>query len=73
MDDGRWTMDDCAAVLLWEIGTKPRPVILSVAKDLKKLGKDAVEYRDGAEGSTYWHIQHLRSFATLRMTGGAGF
>jgi hypothetical protein len=48
-------------------------MVLSVAKDLKKVNGDAVEHQEhGVHGPAYQQGQHLRSFATLRMTEGAG-
>jgi hypothetical protein len=47
------------------------PVILNAAKDLKKVGREAVERWDcGPVGSAQWYQHHLRSFAAFRMTGG---
>jgi hypothetical protein len=50
---------------------KPHPVILSEAKDLKKVAMDAVECRDNdADGSAHGKKEHLRSFTAFRMTEG---
>ncbi|HEX8230442.1 MAG TPA: AraC family transcriptional regulator [Chloroflexia bacterium] len=53
MDDGRWTMDDGRWRRYWRLpvleqqdtSTPLPPVILSAAKDLKKVSRDAVQHR----------------------------